>query len=330
MKKTGWGHSGRCGGKTHDSQTVFTVTRELAIIMPIARLAVRDVAEYRGDFPKFTQPKEVARFSRDKSRNVHFDKRSLRAYRPAVLPAPLDEGFEEYRPRQEGSDGPAPLTDVLAALSSTRCPIQSGQIVTYRNNLNKLFLTPYCRADDWEIGVERAADGSIHLLVRETARKRAEEANRTEKDKRMCYWGYRFEQLSTLSSSQAAALAKARGTSGNSGGGYRVPSPSDTGSYDSLYSATDLPAVKARYASIAKDGPTTTAPPTVLEAIGHVDATEEFCSVVSVSIANVKLLMAAEIDCSTEGTRELKRGCVPSVPVRVRCTTAACVNTHPT
>lgn len=31
--------------------------------------------------------------------------------------------------------------------------------------------------------------------VRETARKRQEEASRDERGKRMAYWGYRFEQV---------------------------------------------------------------------------------------------------------------------------------------
>ena len=70
-------------------------------------------------------------------------------------------------------------------------------IITYRNNLNKIFLTPYCPGDDWEVGVEVRDDGVLLLQVRETARKQAEEAARDERQQRMAFWGYKFEQLST-------------------------------------------------------------------------------------------------------------------------------------
>ena len=47
----------------------------------------------------------------------------------------------------------------------------------FRNNLNKIMLTPFNARDDWEMGVQRVGEtGCIELRVRETARKVAEEA----------------------------------------------------------------------------------------------------------------------------------------------------------
>eukprot|EP00965_Chrysotila_dentata_P029150 969665-Pleurochrysis_carterae.AAC.1 len=64
------------------------------------RLPVQDAAAYAGSFPKFTQPKEVACFSRSADRQVHFDRSALRSYRPPSLPAQLDVGYESYVPKE--------------------------------------------------------------------------------------------------------------------------------------------------------------------------------------------------------------------------------------
>ena len=53
----------------------------------IADFKVQDAASYRGNFPTFTQPKEVACFSRSADRSVTFDRKALRPYRAPVLPA---------------------------------------------------------------------------------------------------------------------------------------------------------------------------------------------------------------------------------------------------
>ena len=284
----------------------------------LASFPVQDAKAYAGAFPTITQPKEVACFSRDADRTVYFDRRQLHTYRPATLPAPLDEAFESYRPKAATPGNPAPLADVLDALAHNSVAPQRGQIVTFRNNLNKLFATPYNRRDDWEIGVERGApDGSVRLQVRETARQTAEEAKKHEAQRHPEYWGYRFEQLSTLTAEQAKALAAFRAIGGASSGGggdggscdgYRVPSPSDPGSFDELYEADELPRVLARYggqaggsggvsgASGGSRGGVAASP------LGPVDANEEFCSINQLTIGKTKLLMAAEIDCKSDGT----------------------------
>ena len=152
-------------------------------------LRVEPLASYAGTFPKLAQPKELACFSRDSSRRVAHDRSSLRAYRLPRLPAELDEGFATYVPRSNGAGEVAPLAPVLDALSAKSVALTANSIVTYRNNLNKIFLTPYAPREDWEVGVEKRADGVVLLHVRETARKAAEEASRDERSQRMCYWG---------------------------------------------------------------------------------------------------------------------------------------------
>lgn len=177
----------------------------------IARLPVGQPPQYTGSCPKFSEPQEVACFSRDASRAVKFDRSSLRRYSPPPLPAALDVGFEDYRPK-DNADEPAPLGDVLGALAAHKYAVTSGAVVTFRNNLNKLMLTPYNPRDDWEIGVGRHADGSVRLVVRETSRKAAEEARRGEREKRMVYWGYKFEGLSTSDRGGSPATSPSEST----------------------------------------------------------------------------------------------------------------------
>lgn len=138
-------------------------------VSTIAHLKVGPIAQYAGSCPKFSEPKEVACFSRGPSRSVVMDRSSLREYVGPQLPAALDVGFETYVPK-DNADEPAPLGDVFSALQH-RNQQTDGCIVTFRNNLNKLMLTPYSRRDDWEMGVARRPNGCVTLNVRETARK---------------------------------------------------------------------------------------------------------------------------------------------------------------
>lgn len=208
-------------------------TRRTHAMLQIASLNVKPAAEYIGNFPKMSQPKEVACYSRDGARAVRYDKSALRPYRPPKLPAVLNEGFKQYIPKQSDANEPAPLGDILGALAHKNVPTKDAQVITYRNNLNKIFLTPYQRREDWEVGVEKREDGVVMLHVRDTPRKLAEEAKRDERQQRMAYWGYRFEQLATLSEREAAALGSGSGAAatGDGDGGYRVPSPSDQGAH---------------------------------------------------------------------------------------------------
>ena len=153
----------------------------------IAELPVKDPRQYAAAFPKFSQPKEIAHFSRDTTRAVRHDRSSLATYRAPALPAALDVGFETYAPKAAARDEPAPLGDVVGALAHARQPVAAGTIVTFRNNLNKIFLTPYNPRDDWEVGIEVRPDGALHLHVRDTARKLAEEAARDERQERHGY-----------------------------------------------------------------------------------------------------------------------------------------------
>ena len=144
-------------------------------------------------------------------------------------------------------------------------------------------LTPFNARDDWEMGVQRVGDtGCIHLQVRETARKAQEEAARDERQQRMCYWGYRFEQLSTSGRPDGRGGS---GGGGGRGGGYRIASPSDLSSDAPLLgegglSEADAHRLKAAYAQLQ----TEEAPGGAGGGEGAVNANEEFCAVRSMGL----------------------------------------------
>ena len=136
-------------------------------------------------------------------------------------------------------------------------------------------LTPFNARDDWEMGVHRIGEtGCIELRVRETARKVAEEAARDERQQRMCYWGYRFEQLST------SGPPGGRGGGGGGSSGYRIASPSDLASGAPLLgegglSEAEARRLKAAYAHLQAEE----APGGAGGSEGAVNANEEFCAV---------------------------------------------------
>ena len=96
----------------------------------IARFTVGPSQSYSGAFPKFTQPKEVACFSRSADRSVSFDRQALRPYRAPALPASLDVGFDTYVPKSHDEEEPAPLKDMLDALAHRKVDSHAHHFVT--------------------------------------------------------------------------------------------------------------------------------------------------------------------------------------------------------
>ena len=97
----------------------------------------------------------------------------------------------------------------------------------------------------------------------------AEEAAR-DRQQRMCYWGYRFEQLST------SGPPGGRGGGGGSGSGYRIASPSDLASGALLGEGGLSEAGRADKAAAHLQEE---APGGAAGGEGAVNANEEFCAV---------------------------------------------------
>ena len=141
----------------------------------------------------YAQPVEVGAFSRDRAGGVHYDRRTLRKYHEPRLPSPLSAGFNDFVPKRNDL---AASEAALVAAAEKFPDAKRAAFVTYRNNLNKLCATPYSD-DDWEMGVSRLADGRALLSVRETERRRRNDAAQTDDERLWSFFGYRFEALCT-------------------------------------------------------------------------------------------------------------------------------------
>lgn len=143
--------------------------------------------------PAFQEPCEIACFSRTADGNVFFDDRCLRRFRHSALEetgADLNAGFESFVEKREDSDSGG-FGDLLECLRGNNISLENIHFVTFRNNLNKILGTAYNRADPWEMGVHKR-HGTVYLDVHKLP-----EGLHDERQRRMMYWGYAFEEFAT-------------------------------------------------------------------------------------------------------------------------------------
>lgn len=69
----------------------------------------------------------------------------------------------------------------------------STDIVCYRGLLTTVMCSPYERREGWQVLAVKWK-GTIYLRQVDTDAKRSAEANKTDRQKQMCSWGYKFEQ----------------------------------------------------------------------------------------------------------------------------------------
>lgn len=171
-------------------------------------------------------PFEVSSYSRDGNRNVTFgSKEQLATYTEPKLNVNLGEKFASYIPKRDEDVG---VETVVKALQSKQFDIDTqADIVTYRNNMNKIGGTPYENRDGWELDCALVAK-TVFLDIRKTNKESTD-----PQQQRFMYYGYRFESLCTG----------------------------------------------------LEDEP--------------VNANSEYCSISRLRIANHRILMASEIDCSS-------------------------------
>nr|GEU41107.1 hypothetical protein [Tanacetum cinerariifolium] len=140
----------------------------------------------------FQEPSELGCYSRVEGGEVYFDDSSLRLFKRLItedIGADLNQGFDTFIEKKDlGSQG---FGDLLSCIRSNKIPLQNMHFVTYRNNLNKIMATAYLRNEPWEMGVHRRK-GVVYLDVHKLP-----ERPKSERDRRMCYYGYCFETLAT-------------------------------------------------------------------------------------------------------------------------------------
>eukprot|EP00736_Rhodelphis_marinus_P007144 Rmarinus@m.11837 len=144
--------------------------------------------------PLMSKPNEVARyeFTADGSM-VHGAAAVCPAFRTCAPPVDLNLGFEERIAKQERSMYGFGLGVVLEALRLARVdPTRRylADVVTFRNNLNKLCGTVYFPNDGWRMEVQRYRD-TIYLDIR------SDPDPADENSQRGMFWGRRFEEVCT-------------------------------------------------------------------------------------------------------------------------------------
>lgn len=140
-----------------------------------------------------SQPIEVTTFSRDENRNIAYGSRAqLKQYMEPHINVSLKEKFQQFVPKNdEGDTGCEPI---LRALLHSQFDVDNlGDIVTFRNNLNKIGLTPYQHREEWEMDCVKVANTTF-LDVRRTG---TDPGDMDLERQFFMYYGYRFESLCT-------------------------------------------------------------------------------------------------------------------------------------
>lgn len=171
--------------------------------------------EEKVEFPHFAKPLEISHYSTDTKNGLHWDKRQLSSYAPPesieTLNLDLNDGFGllvEQRNRMPGS-----LDNLLhwiieenrrrnssatnefsgSRKYSLKDVVQGADIICWRGLFTKLGTTPYEERENWVLGAVRFQN-VLFLVLFETDQEKERQARMTERDKRMTYWGHRFER----------------------------------------------------------------------------------------------------------------------------------------
>jgi RAT1-interacting protein len=139
-----------------------------------------------------SEPREVGCFSRRADRTVVYGNREkLRKFQEPKLLSDLGAGFDNFRAKDESEVGVGVET-VFQALQHAGFDVQhSADLVTYRNNLNKIAQTPYNTRDPWEFDAT-LVQNTVYLNIRQL-----DEPTPNLRHQRFMYMGYKFEALCT-------------------------------------------------------------------------------------------------------------------------------------
>lgn len=137
-----------------------------------------------------SEPYEVNCFSRNADRSVDYGSRhQLRQFCEPRLNVDLGEGIETFREKKDDMDGVAP---VIKCLQCAGFDIENeADVVSYRNNLNKIALTPYNTRDPYELDAVKVGR-TVFLDIR-----KVEEGPVDARHRRFIYMGYHFEAFCT-------------------------------------------------------------------------------------------------------------------------------------
>lgn len=158
-------------------------------------------------FPSISQPKIIGSFSLDENRQYIADARNCKyvysKYQSDRVCYDLNEGMEQVIRKPELCTEEK-ITHLLEFIlrnkeklrnisNVTENRILSTDFVCFRGLLRLIMCSPYERRDPWSI-LATKYKGTIYLCDLETEKKRTDRMNQTEASKRICSYGFKFEQ----------------------------------------------------------------------------------------------------------------------------------------
>ncbi|EFP11480.1 CRE-DOM-3 protein [Caenorhabditis remanei] len=119
--------------------------------------------------------------------------------RPNTFSFDLNHGFETFDPKT-GDDKLTALLEWIRQMSPEggrlRKVCHEADFVCWRGLLTRISATIYSRDDGWRVRAIRRK-GVVFLMEEKTEQARQRELNQTDMEKRMSYWGHKFEQYVT-------------------------------------------------------------------------------------------------------------------------------------
>ncbi|KAI7868172.1 hypothetical protein BDF14DRAFT_1725080 [Spinellus fusiger] len=155
---------------------------------------------YTGRPPNYRQPVEINSYSIDHQRQVWFDNRELKYFYPPNG-KDLFSGYDAFVQRDESlKEHLDTLLDALtdAQQKSEDPNLTRVDIVTWRGIMTKILCTPFTKNEPWILRATKHKN-AIYIEEEQTEEKRIREDILPIRQQLLCYSGYRFETLCTLS-----------------------------------------------------------------------------------------------------------------------------------
>ncbi|XP_056019700.1 decapping and exoribonuclease protein-like isoform X2 [Ostrea edulis] len=202
-----------------DDSSSGTIKKKLLRREPTtATLHTRPIYLFKGtgNFPNFRQPSEIGCLSLDIQRNFYNDKSQLKHY---VRPRDVDnvrfdltKGYHNFIQKDENAV--EFINDILKWICCNREKFLlenekkkskeekekirnlHTDFVCWRGLLTKLLCTPYENRDGWLIAVS-LYQGTYYMCEFDTASRKRQKDEMSDRQKEMAYWGWKFEQYVT-------------------------------------------------------------------------------------------------------------------------------------
>ncbi|EPY50201.1 Dhp1p-interacting protein Din1 [Schizosaccharomyces cryophilus OY26] len=140
--------------------------------------------------PSVSEPHEIASYSLSEDHTFHLDERQLKYYYPPLPYSDLNSGYpDKYHPPKAGAYPISTAKDILEKKHINA----KAELFTWRGLITKIMCAPLYPKSQWELKLRMEPDsGTIFMEEGESSEKPYENQDR------MCYWGYKFEVISTL------------------------------------------------------------------------------------------------------------------------------------